>query len=276
MAAEAKRGCGYRKIGGLYLVDDGAGAACCKMPLALTICPCCGAGIKQTRGWTWVDAAKMFPSGGCVGDAVTKTLCPAVNPAGFGRVGLVWIGESFYPRPIDFLQEAAAIGISRRLPAVPRDYEPGKTWVLFAHPKAIQTPRLVVDIPGGYAVALPNGEVVEGESFVSANYPDARRSARDRAAAIDFAEPLFGAGVIRIARPKGFEKIVKQSDYDAARADISARDAAKGRGEDYELHEQGASYERDAARGVKWVPVPDDDPDHQGSVYDKRKEEEEV
>src|SRR5207302_7622776 len=55
VAVEAKRGCGYRKIGGLYFVGGGRGVACDRLPIPLDICPTCGHGIKQTRGFTWVD-----------------------------------------------------------------------------------------------------------------------------------------------------------------------------------------------------------------------------
>lgn len=59
MAVEAKRGCGYRKIGGTYLVGGGIGVPCDRLPLALDVCLCCGQGIKQALGFTWVDVAKL-------------------------------------------------------------------------------------------------------------------------------------------------------------------------------------------------------------------------
>lgn len=90
MAAEAKRGCGYRKVGGLYLVAGKTGAACCKLPLPLTVCPCCGQGIKQTRGWTWVDPSKLMAGECSVGCSAPSDpghhgsatfMCPCANPA---------------------------------------------------------------------------------------------------------------------------------------------------------------------------------------------------
>ena len=56
----APRGCGLRKPGGLYLVAGAPNAPCGKLPLELTVCPCCGQGIKFARGWTWVDADRLF------------------------------------------------------------------------------------------------------------------------------------------------------------------------------------------------------------------------
>jgi len=252
MAVEAKRGCGYRKVGGLYLVAGGLGRPCCKMPLELSVCPCCNAGVKQTRGWTWIDAGKMFAAGGCRAPALERSTCPVVNPAGMGKVGLLWIGEKFYKRPSDFEQEAASMGISRRLTAVPRDFKAGDTWVMFAHPKAIQKARRVVNEGDGWTILRPDEER-EGDYCWHDSDPEALRLAEEKAAALDLEDPCYVAGIIRVARPQGFERIVKQSEFDRAM--------------DYD--KERLELERDAKRGVRWVPVPDDDKDHAGTVYDK-------
>src|SRR5262249_36934129 len=42
--------------------------------------------------------------------------------------------------PADWTREAHAQGVSRRINAVPRDFEVGKTWVLVAHKKCIENP----------------------------------------------------------------------------------------------------------------------------------------
>ena len=52
MSVEARRGCGYRKVGGLYLVGPKLEAGCGRLPL-VHVCPVCQSGIKQTRGWVW-------------------------------------------------------------------------------------------------------------------------------------------------------------------------------------------------------------------------------
>lgn len=136
MAVEARRGCGYRKIGGLYLVSGPGGMSCDRLPFPLTICPTCNQGIKQTRGWTWVDVSVLV--GGSHDTCVDwATSCPMCTPL-LDRAGLLWIGEKFYPTPTEFHMEAADLGISRRIKAIPRGFEIGKTWVLLAHPKAIR------------------------------------------------------------------------------------------------------------------------------------------
>jgi hypothetical protein len=53
------------------------------------------------------------------------------------RIGLLWIGERYYPTPADFTAEGSAMGISRRVSAIPRDFKIGETWIAFAHQKTI-------------------------------------------------------------------------------------------------------------------------------------------
>jgi hypothetical protein len=144
---EGKRGCGYRKPGGLYLIGPPTSVDCCKLPFPLTICPCCGAGIRPARAWTWVDVEKLFGNEPCVAPLQANlTRCPLYHPKELGQAGLVWIGEKFYPSPQDFLQEAREMGISRRIGAVPKDFKLGETWVLLAHRKGIH--RVEIDETG--------------------------------------------------------------------------------------------------------------------------------
>lgn len=234
MSVEARRGCGFRKVGGLYLVSGELAAPCCKLPHLLEICPCCGGGIKQTRGWTWVSPTLLLGLGGCtIGSAA---FCPAGNPTLMGdRAGLLWIGRGFYKTSEEFRAEAAAQGISRRLTAVPRGMVIGQTWVLLAHPEACDP----LPLP-----AEDSGEAVTDERYLK------RRP-----------------GIFSMFLPTAIELIVKQSEYDAALADGASYEASTA--EPRMKSELLERFERDRARGVTWVPVPDNDPDHQGTVYDK-------
>ncbi|MGB9106257.1 MAG: hypothetical protein WCC59_15985 [Terriglobales bacterium] len=54
-----------------------------------------------------------------------------------GKAGLLWVGAQFYPTIEHFEAEAKALGVSRRITAIPRDFEMGKTWILFAHPRGV-------------------------------------------------------------------------------------------------------------------------------------------
>ena len=52
MAIEKPRRCGYRKVGGLYMVGEMASMMSCgQFPFALTQCPCCGSGFAQGLGF---------------------------------------------------------------------------------------------------------------------------------------------------------------------------------------------------------------------------------
>jgi len=151
------RGCGWRRPG-LYLRSDGLAAPCGALPIPLSRCPCCGNGIKPTRGWTWIDV------GGVLAPAVA--MCkgpPATNPDRFGnppicgwcavrrisgRHGLLWVGGKFYPRPADFTREAIEQGVSRRIAQVPKDLVLGETWVFLAHREAIP-PKVTEALPDG-------------------------------------------------------------------------------------------------------------------------------
>jgi len=133
---ESRRGCGYRKAGGIYLCSGGYGRHCGALPIELSVCPTCHAGIKPARGWTWVNLAALAAVRGCnkqggCGD------CPIAD-AVIQEVGLIWVGEKFYPTATNFSEEANRMGISRRISAIPRKFKLGETWVALAHRKAIE------------------------------------------------------------------------------------------------------------------------------------------
>ena len=148
MAVEAKRGCGYRKVGGLYMVGGGIGIPCDRLPFELTVCSCCGQGIKQARGWTWIDVAKFFQGSHVQAPSLTNPMgndpcgcmhgyCPlCYAPETLGRAGLLWIGEKFYKTPAQFIKEGVDLGFSRRIKAVPQGFKVGETYVMLAHSKA--------------------------------------------------------------------------------------------------------------------------------------------
>ena len=134
MACESKRGCGYRKVGGIYLCADAPNASCCKLPIEFHVCPTCNTGVKQSRGWQWIDP-RPWLKGPCT-DKQGQFMCPAAHPENLGdKVGLLWIGEQFYPRPSDFTAECIKLGVSRRIKAVPRGFKLGEHWIFLAHPK---------------------------------------------------------------------------------------------------------------------------------------------
>lgn len=134
---ESARGCGYRKKGGIYLVSDGIGRECSRLPIPLTICPCCSAGIKPTRGFTWASS-ELIQNTNCNESESVCSGCPLRILNEKKRFGLLWVGEKFYNTTAEFTREAMARGVSRRIAQVPRDLEIGTTWILFAHRKAVK------------------------------------------------------------------------------------------------------------------------------------------
>lgn len=142
MAVEAKRGCGYRKVGGLYLVSGGAGISCHRLPMNIHVCPVCSNGIKYSRGFTWLNPNKFF--GTCETREWKSSdeklschqtpACPVCYPPD-GKHGLMWIGKKFYSAS-EFSREAAELGISKRISTIPRDFKLGETWIYLAHLEA--------------------------------------------------------------------------------------------------------------------------------------------
>src|SRR5215471_10018790 len=169
MAVESKRGCGYRKVGGMYLCSGGGGFPCDRLPIRLDVCPCCNHGFKQSRGWTWLDVPKFVNGNHEVTSlhisgeipcpcSLYCPLCKHVNTV--GKAGLLWIGEKFYRTPAEFLAEGVTMGISRRIAAIPRGFEVGKTWVLLAHSKTIHEV-----VPESERDPEHVGELINGEEW---------------------------------------------------------------------------------------------------------------
>ena len=138
LRTDSKRGCGWRKEGGIYLMGDGLGQPCGKLPVPLDRCPCCGQGVKATRGWTWVDAdALVIQARKCAQTAISCDACTLRDGNSIGRSGLLWIGTKYYATPADYCKESGAQGISRRLSQIPKGLKIGETWVLLAHRRCI-------------------------------------------------------------------------------------------------------------------------------------------
>lgn len=134
---DSKRGCGWRKPGGMYLMSDGLGMSCNLLPYHLDVCPTCGHGIKPTRGgWTWVKPDPVMPHHSDPDTSRRHPGCPLNDPGLLGeKAGLMWIGGTFYPTPEAWLAEGKEMGFSRRVTGVPRGLVVGETWIMTAHRK---------------------------------------------------------------------------------------------------------------------------------------------
>lgn len=158
MAVESARGCGYRKAGGLYLVSEGLGEPCERLPIPLTCCPTCGEGVRQTRSFRWIKPELIFAGAKPCAMSADKDLgpgaerfrrhCPRCYVCTPGlletmaepsdRVALLWVGEAHYKETKDWTEEAMRLGVSKRIGArIPEGLVLGKTIVFVAHPRAI-------------------------------------------------------------------------------------------------------------------------------------------
>jgi len=160
---EGPRGCGYRSPGkdgvGVYLRGSPFNEACERLPWLLDVCPCCGAGFKPTRGFTWINPMSLFDpyaTPQCTARDDYKhdhERCWMCNPELLGsKAGLIWIGEKHYPTPRDFLIEADRMGISRKLGAIPNGFEVGTHVIFLAHRKTFVWPE---EKPGVFAAFRP-------------------------------------------------------------------------------------------------------------------------
>lgn len=166
---------------------EGSNRPCGKLPQAIDRCKACGHGIKFARGWTWLELRAVFPAGPCW-NGVECGLCPLNLSEGMGeRAGLLWCGEKFYKNTRDWIQESEEQGISRRIKALPREFEIGKTWVLMAHQKAIEA--ICSDcVPEPGQEPLPECKKCEGKGRI------------------------YKPGIFHLFRPSRVEYVVKGGD----------------------------------------------------------------
>lgn len=159
MAVEARRGCGFRKIGGIYIVSDGLSEPCERLPIPLLACPTCGHGIKHTRGFNWITPEYLFahakpciapPNSAFEDETHRHDACPVCRPSRLksddppDRSGLIWIGQQHYS-PGEWMQEALDMGVSRRVPAFPRGLVIGKTRIFAAHKHGLNMQSKLID-----------------------------------------------------------------------------------------------------------------------------------
>jgi hypothetical protein len=259
MAIESKRGCGYRKVGGIYLVMDPGGFECDRLPLELSVCPCCGEGVKFSRGFTWIQPHKLFggdhiPTYSCLDTGfLTSYLCegnpcPVCQPSYHfnidGKAGLMWIGEKYYS-PESFSLEAKQLGISKRVSTIPHGFKVGETWIFLAHKKGM---------PGAIKCD-PEKEIFDTD----------REDPRP--------------GIFMAFKPKRIEKIVLESDFICHREinnwihkDDLDPDTILTRAKDrfgVTAFNIFCELDRCNERGFTLIPVPDDDPDHNPAAGSK-------
>jgi len=160
MAIEQIRGCGYRKVDALYLVGSYISMPCDRMPFPLTVCPVCGQGIKVSRGFTQINPYQLWGiHENCQDNFRPCFLCDPKD-----EIALIMsVGEKYYKTPQDFLNEAERMGISKRIPFIPKDLEFGKTVIYLAHPKACEV-KVVAAVQ--QAMSILEGEETQQPKLV--------------------------------------------------------------------------------------------------------------
>lgn len=227
MAHEKARGCGFRKVGGLYLVGAYIPVSCDRLPFRLQVCPVCGAGIKAGRGMTEINPLKLFgfhdDEAHCHDKLRPCFLCdPSEKPA-----FLMKVGEKFYPTPDDFLNEGVMQGFSKRIAQIPKNFKVGETIVYLAHPKACS-----VQVPvGAVAGRLELWQEPDGASV----------GAVTMTRLIDADKQEKAMGIFTAFIPQRIEKLYWQSRLD---------------------NMTDKEREHLAKRGITPVGIPDGDADH--------------
>jgi len=178
------RRCGLRHKG-LYLMGGELSAPCGLLPLPLDFCPCCGQKVDKTqsllpgydglnvaRAWTKVAGKILRGDKACrfqeaipspKRERTTAKECRACVVKQFETAYMLWVGADNYT-VAQFLDEAREQGISKRIPALPKDFVIGETVVLLAHAKAIHEfvpvpergRQEVVYTPGVFAAFIPS------------------------------------------------------------------------------------------------------------------------
>lgn len=155
------RGCGYRKAGGLYLVGPTLSQVCDRLPFKIEVCPMCMNLHEFNRGITKTSACGIFHKEHVlISKCVCEPFCIVCFPSS-DVAALMWVGKQFYT-PESFREEAQRLGVSKRLPYIPKWLKLGRTWVFLAHPQAVEVNgadaegKLFDRAPGVFAAFVPS------------------------------------------------------------------------------------------------------------------------
>ncbi len=107
------------------------GEPCERLPF-----PFYGGYPKFSRGWkevdpSWVFNTDYYPQCDPMVPGHNHERCPVCTPPNEIHY-LLWVGRKFYT-PESFMEEAREMGISKRIPNIPDNFQIGKTWVFLAH-----------------------------------------------------------------------------------------------------------------------------------------------
>jgi len=137
---EIERGCGFRKVGAIYLVGEGLSTSCDMLPMKLEPCQCCGFRPSFSRNFQKLNSEYVnqratihFASEACT-CLQAKPTCPLCFPLKTDSFGLMFVSSKAYT-PENFIKEAKMIGVSKRIPEIPKGIRLNETWILLAYSK---------------------------------------------------------------------------------------------------------------------------------------------
>lgn len=134
MSVEPRRGCGFRKAGGLYIVGDVVAREVDYLPFCIP--------FNQTRSLQWVTTDLLLATCRDRGESIFRA-----HP----RLALCFVGAKHYS-VASFVEEAAKQGVSRRVASIPKDLKPGDP-IALAHPACIPTVPFIPHNGSTYPVA---------------------------------------------------------------------------------------------------------------------------
>ena len=107
------------------------GEPCERLPF-----PFYGGYPRFARGWKeidplWLFNVYLFPTCNPNLRGHDHDRCPVCSPPNEIHY-LLWVGKTHYT-PESFMEEAREMGISKRIPNIPDNFQIGKTWVFLAH-----------------------------------------------------------------------------------------------------------------------------------------------
>jgi len=136
---EEKRGCGWRKVGGAYLVGEGLTVTCDALPLDLEPCGECGYTVPFSRGIQEIHLGYLTSKvekaherqGGLCRDEFPCPICGSGLP---GKIFLMFVSQEYYT-PESFISEARKLGVSKRIApqCLPKNFLLGRDWIFLAH-----------------------------------------------------------------------------------------------------------------------------------------------
>jgi hypothetical protein len=151
MMVEEKRGCGWRKVGGAYLVGEGLTVECDALPLDLEPCGECGYAVPFSRGIQEIHsgyltskvekAHQRLPRGLCK-DSFPCPICGSGLPK---KIFLMYVSQEYYT-PESFISEAKRMGVSKRIApqSIPKNFLLGRDWIFLAHKRVSFSARALL------------------------------------------------------------------------------------------------------------------------------------